>query len=113
MCTFTRAFILGWRWRDIYNFKSKLYSVLWVVSAVEKQRREEGWEWCEAAILKEISRPGVAEMVTFEQKNDGRGGKRISCMSLWGRFFRGNNCKLLRWENSEYLMKSKEVCPYR
>ena len=31
-----RAFILGWRWRDIYNLKSKLYSVLWVVSAVEK-----------------------------------------------------------------------------
>ena len=50
----------------------------------ENRGGEEGWECCKAAILKEIS--GVAEMVTFEQKIDGRGGKRVSCMSLWEDF---------------------------
>lgn len=51
-------------------------------------------------------------MVTFEQKNDGRGGKKNKLYVSLGRFLEETIANSLRWENSEYLMKSKEVCPY-
>ena len=57
-------------------------------------------------------RPGVAEMATFEQKIDGRGGKKNKLYVSLGRFLEETIANSLRWENSEYLMKSKEVCPY-
>ena len=47
-------------------------------------------------------------MVTFEQKIDGRGGKKNKLYVSLGRFLEETIANSLRWENSEYLMKSKE-----
>ena len=47
---------------------------------------EEGWEWCEAAILKEISGLVLLKWQHLNKKLMEEEVKRISCMSLWEDF---------------------------
>lgn len=98
-----RASILGRGWRDLYNLKSKLYSMLKVVVLWKNTGGQGGWECCKVAILKGSFRVGLAEMVTFEQNLMEEEVKEQVCFSL-GRFLEETASEnSLKWEYSESI----------